>query len=237
VTRFVNSTGDVKTISLNRTVLGPLPINVRKEQGATVVALPDLAPGRAAELKQTLATLDHGLPLVLDLKLCAGGDVAEAARVAGLFVKAEPFATVQEAGKPDQGLTVGVDLQPPFARLAMLTGFSTIGPAELLASALKKHGTASFGDRTAGLAVERTRFLLRQGGAVELVNKRWLGVGGEKLDRAGVVPEFPLRGLKPDEDPLPKILEILAKPREKAAAKAGDDKQAHLGRPGDLEAA
>ena len=237
VTRFVNTTGDVKTISLNRTVLAALPITVRKEPGASVVALPDLTPGRAQELKQIMSSLDHGLPLVLDLKLCAGGDVAEAARVAGLFVKAEPFATVQEAGKQDQGLTTGVDLQPPFAKLAVLTGFSTIGPAELLASALKKHGTPTFGDRTAGLAVERTRFLLRQGGAVELVNKRWLGEGGEKLDRTGVVPEFPLRGLKADEDPLPKILDTLAKPREKAPAKADNGKQALLSRSAGSEAA
>ena len=228
LTRFVNSTGDVKTVSLNRTVLPVPAIAVRKEQGAAVVALPDLAPGRAQELKRVLAPLDHGLALVLDLRLCAGGDTAEAARVTGLFAKVEPFATVQEAGRPDQGLAVAADLQPPFAKLAVLAGLSTIGPGELLASALKKQGTPSFGDRTAGLAVERSRFLLRQGGAVELVNRRWLGAGGEKLDRAGVVPEFPLRGLKPEEDLLPRILETLAKPREKAPAKADDGKKAWL---------
>jgi carboxyl-terminal processing protease len=228
VTRFANRTGDVKTVKLTRTNASAASISVRKETGATVVGLPDLNAGRAQELKQMLGSLDHALPLLLDLRLCAGGDVAEAARVAGLFVKAEPFATLQEAGKPDQGLAAGTDLQTPFSKMAILTGFSTIGPAELLASALKKQGLYSFGERTAGLGVERTRFLLRQGGAVELVNRRWIGAGGEKLDRVGVAPEFPLRGLKPEEDPLPKILEILAKPREKVPAKAEKDKQASL---------
>jgi carboxyl-terminal processing protease len=226
ITRFVNSTGDVKTVTLNRVILPAPSISVRKEPGAVMVAVPDLRAGRAEELKQLLSTLDHALPLVLDLRLCAGGDMAEASRVAGLLVKADPFATLQEAGKPDQKLTAGTDLQPPFTKLAILCGFSTIGPAELLASALKKHGVVSFGDRTAGLAVERTRFLLRQGGAVELVNRRWLGAGGEKLDRTGVVPEVPLRGLKTEDDPLPKILDALAKPREKVPAKVETEKQA-----------
>jgi carboxyl-terminal processing protease len=229
ITRFAMNTGEVKTISLNRTVLPASSIIVRKDGGASLVALPDLGVGRAQELKQLLGSLDHGLPLVLDLRLCTGGEVAEAARVAGLFVKAEPFATLQESGKPDQALAAGADLQPAFAKLAILTGFSTIGPGELLASALKKQGVPSFGDRTAGLAVERTRFLLRQGGAVELVNRRWLGAGGEKLDRTGVVPEFPLRGLKTEDDPLPKILETLAKPREKAPVQ--DAKRARLDGP------
>ncbi len=219
LTRFVNSTGDVKTITVNRTLLPAPAITVRKDPGAALLSLPDLRTGRAEELKHLLGSLDHALPLVLDLRLCVGGEVAEAARVAGLFVPAGPFATVQESGKPDQGLATTADLQPAFAKLATLTGFSTIGPGELLASALKKHGVPSFGERTAGLAVERSRFLLRQGGAVELVNRRWLGVGGEKLDRTGVVPEHHLRGLKAEDDPLPKILETLAKPREKAPAK------------------
>lgn len=228
LTRFMNTTGDVRTVTLQRALLAVPAISVRKESGATVVALPDLRQGRAQELKRLLGGLDHGLPLVLDLRQCAGGEVAEAARVAGLFVKAEPFATVQESGKPDQALAVGADLQPAFARLACLAGFSTIGPGELVASALKKMGVTGFGDRTAGLAVERNRFLLRQGGAVELVNRRWLGAGGEKLDRAGVVPEFPLRGFKPGEDPLPRILEILARP--KAATKPEPAKQARQAR-------
>ena len=65
------------------------------------------------------------------------------------------------------------------------------------------------GERTAALGVQRTRILLKQGGAVELVNRRWLGAGGEKLDRQGVAPDYSLRGLQPDEDPLPKVLDAL----------------------------
>ena len=65
------------------------------------------------------------------------------------------------------------------------------------------------------------------------MNKRWLGAGGEKLDRQGLQPEFPLRGLKPEEDPLPRILEQLEKkPEPKIEAKAL--MHARRGRPGDF---
>jgi hypothetical protein len=144
---------------------------------------------------------------------------------------------------------------PSFAQLAVLQGTYTLGPAEALSSALKKQSVPVFGERTYGLGVERTRFLLKQGGAVEIVNKRWLGAGGEYLGAGGerpegakpqdtvkgeggvapssepfgygVTPTYVIKPARPDEragkgprpedDPLPKILEQLAA-KSKAAA-------------------
>jgi C-terminal processing protease CtpA/Prc len=132
---------------------------------------------------------------VLDLSHCAGGTLAEAAEVAGLFVGPGPLATIQETGKPPVPVAVVPASLPPFAQVAVLQGNYTLGPAEALSSALKKQAVPLFGERTYGLGVERTRFLLRQGGAVELVNKRWLGAGGEYLGSGGEKPEL----LKPQE--------------------------------------
>jgi C-terminal processing protease CtpA/Prc len=134
--------------------------------------------------------------------------------------------TIQEAGKADHAVETAGDKGPVFAKVAVLTGFGTNGCAEVLAAALKKQSLPSFGERTAAMGVERTRFLLRQGGAVELVTRRWLGAGGEKLDRQGFAPEFVLRTAHPapgaaEEDVLPKILEQLdKKPEPKAESKA-----------------
>jgi len=46
---------------------------------------------------------------------------------------------------------------------------------------------------------------------VELVSRRWLGLGGEKLDRQGVAPEQVLR-LAETDDALAKVLAALATP-------------------------
>ena len=65
--------------------------------------------------------------------------------------------------------------------------------------------------------MERTRILLKQGGAVELVTRRWVGRRGRETGRQGVAPETALKGLRADEDPLPKVLEILEAKLKKAA--------------------
>ena len=98
--------------------------------------------------------------------------------MAGLFVGAGPLATVQETGKPPRDVAVVSASLPPFAQFAVLQGNYTLGPVEALSSALKKQAVPVFGERTYGLGVERSRFLLRQGGAAEVVNRRWMGAGG-----------------------------------------------------------
>jgi len=252
--RYASANGDLKQVTLVREPIQPPPVAVRKDPRATVLGLADLGPGRAAELKALLAGLDHKLPLVLDLRQCAGGGLQEAALVAGLFVGAGPLATIQETGKPATELAVVPAGLPPFAKVAVLQGSYTLGPAEALASALKKQAVPVFGERSYGLGVERTRFLLKQGGAVEVVNRRWLGAGGEYLGAGaekpevqkpldtfkgqmpagheepfgyGVAPDHVIKATRPDDhavkgsipedDPLPKILEILAAKPKPAA--------------------
>jgi carboxyl-terminal processing protease len=246
--RYAAANGDLKQITVKRERILPPPITVRKDPRANVVSLADLTPGRAQELKTVLRDLDHKLPLVLDLRQCAGGGLPEAAQVAGLFVAGGPLATVEETGKAPAEVSIVPANIPPFATLAVLQGSYTLGPAEALSAALKKQAIPVFGERSYGLGVERTRFLLRQGGAAEVVNKRWLGAGGEYLGAGGEKPQAPQRpldtfkgqgpapapetvlygvapdyvikatlpdshaagGTKPEEDPLAKILEILA---------------------------
>ena len=252
--RYASANGDLKQITLKRERIQSPPTTVRKDSRATVLAVADLAAGRAAELKALLPGLDHKLPLVLDLRQCAGGTLQEAALVAGLFVGAGPLATIQETGKPPAPVVVVPANLAPFAQVAVLQGAYTLGPAEALSSALKKQAVPVFGERTYGMGVERTRFLLRQGGAAEVVNRRWLGAGGEFLGAGaekpeaqkpldtfkgempaakqepfgyGVAPDHVIKANKPDDhavkgsipedDPLPKILEILtAKPKTAA---------------------
>jgi carboxyl-terminal processing protease len=253
--RYAAANGDLKKITVKRERILPPPITLRKEPRATVLALADLTPGRANEIKAALPGLDHKLPLILDLRQCAGGVLPEAALVAGLFVGNGPLATIQETGQPATALSVVPANLPPFAQVAVLQGSYTLGAAEALSSALKKQSVPVFGERSYGLGVERTRFLLRQGGAVDVVNKRWLGAGGEYLGAGaekpealkpqdavkgapapkaetlgyGVLPDHIIKALRPDDhavqgtkaedDPLPKILEILgAQSKTKTAA-------------------
>lgn len=205
-----NATGDLTKTTLQRQRIAAGAVVLKQGQGALLATLPDLASGRAEQLRKLLAPADHGQTLVLDLRQCLQGSMEEAAAVAGLLGVKGTFATLQEAGKPERIIAV-TGSGTAFTRLALLTGRSTVGAPEVLASCLKKGGAKVLGERTPGLGVERSRFPLKQGGAVELVSKRWVGLGGEKLDRQGVVPDQVLRLVETD-DPLAKALTALAAP-------------------------
>ena len=222
-----NATRDLTKTTLKLQRLAPGSISLKQGMGGLLVALPDLNAGRAEQLKKTLASQDRSQTLVLDLRQCQAGSMDEAAAVAGLLGSKGSFGTLQEAGKPDRQTPVAGSGKP-FTRTALLIGRSTLGAPEVLASCLKKTGTKVYGERTPGLGVERARFPLKQGGAVELVSRRWVGLGGEKLDRQGVVPDQVLR-LNDADDPLAKVLAALQNPEPAAkpaasASASGPDK-------------
>lgn len=216
VSRYLASNRDLKSAVLKRKKPERASLLIRREATASILEIPDFSNGRAAEVFDVLDKLDQKLPLFLDLRQCAGGDLREAATVAGLFIGKKPFATIQESGKADVLVESVAKDGPGFVKTGVLIGFGTLGAGEAFCAALKKAGIPLLGERSSGMGIERTRFLLRRGGAVELVNRRWMGSGGEKLDRQGVEPLHIMR-LKADEDVLPKALELLDKKPEKTA--------------------
>lgn len=208
--RYSNTTGDLTKTTLQRQRIVRGAASLKAGAGAVLVTLPDLTSGRTEEVKRLLSSVDRSQTLVLDLRQCTLGSMEEAATMAGLLGAKGTLGTVQEAGKPNREVAV-VGTAQPFARLALLMGRSTLGAPEVLAACLKKNGAKAYGEKTPGLAVERHRFPLKQGGAVELVSRRWLGAGGEKLDRQGVVPDQVLR-LAETDDALIKVLAALDAP-------------------------
>ena len=212
-----NATGDLTKTSVPFQKLPSRAATLKQGQGGVLLALPDLAAGRTEEARRLLSGLGRNQTLVLDLRACFRGSLDEAATLAGLLGAKGTLATVNEAGKPAREVPVAGSGEP-FARLALLVGRSTHGAPEALASCLKKGGARTFGERTPGLGVQRSRFPLKQGGAVELVSQRWVGLGGEKLDRSGVVPDQILR-MADTEDALARVLTALQAPPA-ASAKA-----------------
>jgi carboxyl-terminal processing protease len=226
---------ELKKITLRRECIRLPPIVLSGDSRANIVTLTDLNYGRALELKAKLEGLRRDIPLILNISQCAGGHLTEAASVAGLFIVDGPLATVQEVGKSPLSISVVPTGIHSFTDIVVVQSKYTIGAAEALSSALKRQFIMVFGDRTCGLGVERTRFLLRYGGAAEIVNKRWLGASGECLSfstgdlenqggevlkddlgkpilspgRFGVLPNSAINIGDSEADWLPRVLEII----------------------------
>ncbi len=209
--RFAAATNEQNKVVITRRRLAARAMELKADAQGLRVVVPDFNSGRAMELQKLLTAQDRQKPLVLDLRECFDGSPEEAGRVAALFIPSGPLGTLQEAGKAEQVLKAPGGQPMGFGRVALFQSPSTQGAAELLASALKKAGLAVVGERSLGLVVERARFPLRQGGAVELVHRRYVGAGGEKLDRQGVVPTAAVRG-KDEADHLNKLWEAALKP-------------------------
>ena len=209
--RYSAATADLGKVEVTLQVAKILPVSVQTTDQGSLITLPDLKPGRAVELKAAILKLDRSKPLLLDLRDDTEGSLSEAAQVAGLFTGAGPFATIQDAGKPDRTVAIQPSGLAPFKELVVIQGPSTIGASEALSAALKKTGASIVGDRTPGLGVALSRIPLREGGAVELVTERWIGDGGEKLDRQGITPTRPLK-LGTKDDVLKSVLSALATP-------------------------
>ena len=209
--RYSAATADLGKVEVALAVPKARSVESKASDQGSLVTLPDLKEGRAAEMKAALAKLDRTKPVVLDLRDDTEGSLSEAAAIAGLFEGSGPFATVQDAGKADRAIAISSANLPSFKQVVVLQGPSTLGAAEALSACLKKNGAAVVGERTPGLGVALTRVPLREGGAVELVTERWIGGGGEKLDRQGVAPTRALR-LGPKDDPLQSVLSALATP-------------------------
>lgn len=225
--RYVAGNAQMTRVVLKCARLARPSLDVRVDGSDVLVKVPSLEAGRSSEVASALATHGEGRRLILDLRACFGGTPQEAAKLAGLLAGPGPLGTLQRAGQPEQAWQREGTRHPRLGDVVVLVAPGTVGPAELLASALRQAGILTVGERTAGLAVERTRLALRQGGAVELVTGRWMGAGGEKLDRQGVVPELVIRGLQQEVDPLPKLREALEKRRDEPAKVASLSSRIH----------
>ncbi len=209
--RFAAATNEQNKVVITRKRLAARALELKPDAQGLRVVVPDFNPGRAQELQKLLMAQDRQKPLALDFRECFEGSPEEAQLMAGLFIPGAAFGILQEAGKPEQALKVRAGQPMGFASVAVFLAPSTQGAAELLASSFKKAGKPVVGERSLGLVVERARFPLRQGGAVELVHRRYVGAGGEKLDRQGVVPTTAVRG-KDDVEHLNKLWEAALKP-------------------------
>jgi len=164
--------------------LGPFesrPVELADEDGTPVLRLFVIEPGTAAQAEAALAKVAQEKKdrLLVDLRGVAGGDAAEAYKVAGLFVEGElgslrdrsaPLASFQGAKPRWQGKTV------------LLVDRGTLGPSEVIATVLRQKADAELvGERTFGHAGRLAGVSLAVGGELWLTDAFYTGPDGEPL--------------------------------------------------------
>lgn len=168
------------------------PLVAGRLEGTTgVLTLLRCAPGVADELAGAIAELlDAGATsLVLDVRVCTGGEVAEAVRVASLFMESGTVA-VSTTRDGSERLEVVGGLYATDAPLVLLVSHDTAGAAEVLAGALQDHQRALVvGELTHGTGTSQTVRTLSSGGALSYTTARYQTPDGYDIQGQGIAPD------------------------------------------------
>lgn len=194
----------------------------------TLAAIDPSTPERVRTLLERAAEAGADR-LLLDLRGVAGGDAEAAYRIAGLFAGGE-LGRLERRGEALETYT-GEDSPAWSGRIVLLIDRATLGPAELLASVLrKKAGAEAVGQRTFGYAGRQSMMELGSGAVLFLADAFYTGPDLEPLDDP-LEPDVRVdsrsrtfgqteEGAEGEEAPdvvLEKGLELLREPVEKAA--------------------
>ncbi|HEU5248835.1 MAG TPA: S41 family peptidase [Thermoanaerobaculia bacterium] len=179
------------SLHLRRERFASPPVETRWEKDLGIVKIPALTPATADALSRAIEEANRRSidKLVLDVRGAIGGEIADVAPAASLFVGRGPVAKL---------VTRKVELKPLDAtgerawrgRTIVLIDDATGGPAEIFAAALKDRADATtVGETTAGMAIVQRLVPTGSGGSLFMTVARYQSPSGALLGGKGLSPD------------------------------------------------
>ena len=191
-------------VDLVREKLATPKIIVQKaEPDILVLRLPSLDAGRADEVRSRLLDAEkQGVrKVILDVRECGRGPVAEAISLARLFVPSGTITTLR--GQTVSAQVFSAEPKQVVWRnpVSVLIDATTSGAAEVLASAIAaNHRGDVVGERTFGLASEQKLITMDDGAALILTVANYYNPGGKSILEEGITPTEVVRAVPDDSD-------------------------------------
>jgi carboxyl-terminal processing protease len=178
--------------TIKRAVLEYPPVFTKMlEDGTGYLRVATFNKGKAREIAAKIKELESqgAHKFVLDLRDCAGGDVQEAYDTASLFLDKGLVTYLAGQRFPRQDVPVHPTGPVCTSPLAVLINQSTMGPAELVASAMlgNKRGEV-VGERSFGVGVYQKAIPVGDGSALLLAVAKYYGSDGKTINENGVTP-------------------------------------------------
>ena len=156
--------------------------------GILEIVVHKISDNSAAIVNEALGKYSDLSGIILDLRAASGDDERAAAKLAGLFIGAEPVLRIVETARDEVEVAPGGDAVTD-APVVVLMSNMTRGTAEAVAAAFYENERGVLvGTPTAGSARIATRISLDNGGALELLNKSIKTGKGRKIDGRGLFP-------------------------------------------------
>ncbi|MEP6993217.1 MAG: S41 family peptidase [Acidobacteriota bacterium] len=199
--------GDEKrlTLSVSRAKFEPPAPTTKWERDVAIVKIPSFTPAAAAAVRRDLEEAQRRSisKVILDLRGSIGGEIADAASVAALFVGKGPIASVvtrKAVAKPLETQAESIWK----GRTIVLMDDSTAGPSEVFAAALHDRAKATtVGETTVGMAIIQRNVPTAEGGSLFMTVGRYASPSGQVLGGKGLSPDervvvFPGENAEPD---------------------------------------
>ncbi|HEX9166737.1 MAG TPA: S41 family peptidase [Gemmatimonadales bacterium] len=199
---LAGAAGSIVTVSFRRPGITPLAKvslvrgtpatavvlpGVELEPGVGHLAVPLLGDGAASRIREAIEDLERAgmRGLVLDLRSASSGDVAEAARVAALFLpKGTEVLRIVGRSQSPEILATRTDPVFPALPLVVVVDSGTADAAEALAGILQEQDRALLvGGPTFGRGQSAETFPLTDRAAVRLSTGRWVTPLGRSIQR------------------------------------------------------
>ncbi len=150
-------------------------------------------------VNEALARHTDASGIVLDLRTSMGDDERAAAKLAGLFMGQKPIMRIIETAVDELEVVPGGDAVTELPVVVLISD-TTRGTAEAIAAAFKEHSRGVLvGTPTAGRARIASFLDLKNGGALELLNKSVKSGNGKTLDGRGVFPIVCLSNIRNEQ--------------------------------------
>ena len=226
VALIVFRAGDENRVSLRvpRGKWDPPAVTTRWERDVAVARVPAFVPATAGQLQAVAAEAARRniSNLIVDVRGTIGGEAADAASAAGVFLGKGLVAKVA-ARKVAMPSVESSSEKSWNGRTVVLTDDATAGAAEIFAAALHDRASATtVGETTAGMAVVQRQVPTPSGGLLYMTVGRYVSPSGAVLGGKGLSPDervLVLPGEPGEKDPiLDRGLELARNPA--AARKA-----------------
>jgi len=151
-------------------------------------------------------------PLIIDLRDCHEGDLAVVGRFLNLFISGDKAGYFEKRNGEKDPLACPDPAPLASLPLVVWTNQATLGPAEIIAAALKDQRQAKVvGIETPGLASRQEAFPLDAGDALLLTTGVFVAGSGQKIWGKGVAPDVKIEpGKAATKDYLEKTIALSA---------------------------
>jgi carboxyl-terminal processing protease len=169
----------------------PKLIAQRVDDDTLALRFPSLDAGRADEVRSRLldAQKQGVTRVILDLRACGRGPVAEAIAIARLIVPSGKLIALRGQTLPEQDFNADPTKVIWRGPVSVLMDGTTTGAAEVLAASLANTKRGNLvGDRTFGLASEQKLIPLEDGAALFLTVANYYNEDGKSILEEGVTP-------------------------------------------------